>query len=53
MPDYIRQLWARIENMKILILGIRGLLFDDDGRPLLQKRDGCHRPSSLVVISGS
>lgn len=38
MPDYIRQLRARIGNMKIVIPGVRGLLFDDDGRLLLQKR---------------
>ena len=38
MPDYIRQLRARIGNMKIVIPGVRGLLFDGDGRLLLQKR---------------
>jgi 8-oxo-dGTP pyrophosphatase MutT (NUDIX family) len=38
MSDYIRRLRERIGNMKIVMPGVRGLLFNDRGELLLQKR---------------
>jgi ADP-ribose pyrophosphatase YjhB (NUDIX family) len=38
MLDYIRKLRARIGTMKILVPGVRTLVFDADGRLLLERQ---------------
>lgn len=38
MPDYISRLRDRIGNMKIVVPGVRALLFDESDRLLLLKR---------------
>ena len=38
MLDYIRQLRAKIGNMKVLIPGVRALVFDAEGRLLLERQ---------------
>jgi 8-oxo-dGTP pyrophosphatase MutT (NUDIX family) len=38
LKDYIKQLRERIGHMKIVMPGVRGLVIDEDGRLLLQKR---------------
>lgn len=38
MLDYIRQLRAKIGNMKILMPGVRTLVFDAEGRVLLERQ---------------
>ena len=38
MLDYIRSLRAKIGNMKILVPGVRTLIFDADGRLLLERQ---------------
>jgi len=38
MLDYIRQLRAKIGTMKILVPGVRTLVFDGDGRLLLERQ---------------
>jgi 8-oxo-dGTP diphosphatase len=38
MLDYIRQLRAKIGNMRILVPGVRTLVFDDQGRVLMERQ---------------
>jgi 8-oxo-dGTP pyrophosphatase MutT (NUDIX family) len=38
MSGYINRLRERLGHMKIVIPGVRGLLFDEEGRLLLQRR---------------
>ena len=38
MRDYLRELRAKIGNTKILVPGVRALIFDDQGRLLLGKQ---------------
>jgi ADP-ribose pyrophosphatase YjhB (NUDIX family) len=38
MLDYIRTLRAKLGTMKIIVPGVRALIFDDDGRLLLERQ---------------
>ena len=56
MLDYIRELRARIGNMKILVPGVRTLVFDDAGRLLLEHQrtfDSWALPHGCVDVGES
>ena len=56
MLDYIRSLRAKIGNMKILVPGVRTLIFDAEGRLLLERQklfDSWALPHGCVDVGES